>query len=177
MLRFSRRTVLKLSIAAGLLLTRAKMTLATPLNFLLEEKKPLRYNLTLRALLETLIPADGSPNALEVGVLEKIVNKAGVEPKYERMLRNGCLWLDMKAREQGINSFDKLGESEREAVLTQTALGSRNSPAYLFFASIRHEAFYYYYAEPATWKMLNYPGPPQPNGFRDYVMPPKRKRS
>ena len=175
MLQFSRRTILKLSIVVVLLLTRARMTLAGLIQILPEEKKPLQGNLTLRALLETLVPADETPSALEVGVLEKITNKAAMEPKYERMIRDGCLWLDMKAREQGINSFDKLRETGREALLVQAASESRNSPAYLFFASIRYEAFYYYYAEPATWKMLNYPGPPQPNGFKDYVLSPNRK--
>jgi hypothetical protein len=175
MLQFSRRTILKLSVVAILLLTRVKMTLATPLNFPFEENKPLQGNLTLRALLDTLIPADETPSALEVGVLEKITEKAAAEPQYERMIRDGCLWLDMKAREQGSSSFANLAESDRDAVLVRAASASRNSPAYLFFASIRYEAFYYYYGEPATWNMLNYPGPPQPDGFRDYVLPPTRK--
>ena len=177
MQRFSRRTILKLSILAGLALGRAKMTLAGPLKSLPAEKQPLYENRTLAALLNTLIPADQTPSALEAGVKEKIIDKAAAAPKYENMIRSGCLWLDMKARQQGNDSFAELSDHEREAVLEHAASGSRNSPAYRFFASIRYDAFYYYYAEPVTWKSLRYPGPPQPNGFKDYVLPPRRKLS
>ena len=175
MLQFSRRKILKLSILASLVLCQTKIPLASPLKYILKEKRPLNENKTLGALLETLIPADGTPSALEAGVKEKIIDKAELDPKYEMMIRNGCLLLDMKAQEQGINSFNELSENDREMVLTYFASGSRKSIAYRFFASIRYDAFYYYYAEPITWKALNYPGPPQPDGFRDYVLPPKRK--
>jgi len=176
MLQFSRRTILKLSIAAALVWARAKMTLAGPLRYIPKEKKPLHENRTLGALLETLIPADGTPSALEVGVLEKIINQATSDPKYERMLRSGCLWFDMKARERGSPGFNELSGDARDAVLAHAASGTRKSPERRFFTRIRLDIFSYYYAEPITWKPLNYPGPPQPNGFRDYVLPPKGKR-
>ena len=113
---------------------------------------------------------------MQAGVLEKIIDKAAASPRYDRMLRTGCRWLDAKAREQGSPGFNELSAEARDALLVQAASGTRKSPARRFFTRIRIDAFSYYYAEPITWKPLNYPGPPQPNGFRDYVLPPKRMR-
>lgn len=175
MLQFSRRAILKILITATFVLAQAKMTLAALINVLPKEQKQLQENPTLRALIETLIPADDTPSALEAGVLEKIINKAHINPKYETMLSKGYQWLDIQAREKGSSSFANLTENDRDSVLARAASGKRNTPEYLFFAIMRYEAFYFYYAEPSTWKTLNYPGPPQPKGFRDYTQPPKRK--
>ena len=174
MLQLSRRTILKMSIAAVLVLSRAKTTLAGLIDILHKEQEQLHENPTLRALIESLIPADETPSALEVGVLEKIVDKAGDNPKYAKMLRKGCQWLDMQARKNGSNNFSKLTEYERNSLLERAATENSNTHEYMFFSIMRYDAFYFYYAKPTTWQTLNYPGPPQPKGFRDYTQPPKR---
>lgn len=175
MLRLTRRTLLKLSIVAGLLLGRARMALTEPLRNLVKEKKPLTQNQTLDAFLETLIPADTTPSALQAGVKEKIIAKAETMPRLEGLIQYGCLWLDKKAIERGSTGFPTLSEGDRETVVAIAASAGRKSKARSFFATMRHLAFSYYYSEPAIWKDLHYPGPPQPKGFKNYYLQPKRK--
>ncbi len=174
MLRITRRKLLKLSLLAGAILGHTKIILAAPFQIHIPGKIQFHESQTLGAFLRTLIPADETPSALQAGVKEKIIAKAAADSRYETMLRKGCQWLDLKARNIGKNDFYELSDGERELVVARAASGEKGSIPYLFFASMRYDAFYYYYADPVTWKSLNYQGPPQPKGFRDYVLPPRR---
>jgi len=44
-----------------------------------------------------------------------------------------------------------------------------------FFKNCRNKTIRLFYSHPYSWKKLGYNGPPQPIGFMDYYLPPKKK--
>jgi hypothetical protein len=127
----------------------------------------------LRAWLDTLLPSDEfSPAASELGVLVSIAADARDDWRLLEVIARGCRWLDIQARHQGAQGFTQLDLAERERVAMLADQSGAGSVARMFFEHTREHAFRHYYAQPASWKMLNYAGPPQPLGFMDQALPP-----
>lgn len=126
---------------------------------------------TIGAFIETLIPRDETPGALELGVAEKILDTASEDTEYRRLIRKGCGWLDRKAVGWGGSGYLSLGEHEREEVAGESAVAPAGSVPRIFFERVRSDAFFHYYAHPASWPGLGYKGPPQPDGYPDYTSP------
>ena len=126
---------------------------------------------TFESFLETLIPSDETPGALQLGVGKKILEKASQDVKYRRLMRDGCAWLNRRARERAGAVFLSLDESRREDIVGESAGSPAGSVPRIFFERMRSDAFFQYYAHPAAWKGLGYKGPPQPDGYPDYTSP------
>jgi hypothetical protein len=127
----------------------------------------------LQAWLDTLLPADEfSPAASELGMASRVVGKALGNPDYLKLIRAGCHWLDRQALAQDTQSFARLDVPGRERVVRLAEQAKIKSLPRLFFEHTREDAFTFYYTQPETWAMLDYPGPPQPGGFMDHTRPP-----
>jgi len=168
---FSRRHFLSLSLGTGLL---ASLSLAC--------QKPARDVLgkpgqqqTLAAYLDTLIPADETPSATQLGVDEKLLAEAETDSAYLRLIRTGCEWLEEQAKQAGAAHFAALNEEQRERVVNLAAAGEGGPWVEMFFDRTLADAFSHYYADPRSWRALDYAGPPQPRGFADYTQAPVRK--
>jgi hypothetical protein len=126
---------------------------------------------TLGAWLDTLIPADETPSATQLGVDRMMLAAERNDPDYRIVLEFGRKWLDAQARARGAVDFAALDEAGREAVATLAA-GAGDAPEYYFYLSTREEAFAFYYARPGSWQGMGYRGPPQPLGHMDYTRKP-----
>ena len=127
----------------------------------------------LQAWVETLLPADeASPGAFELGVAEHITGKAYGNTDHMKLLRVGCRWLDRQAQARGKLAYAELDITDREGIVRVAEQSKGKSLPREFFVFTRDDAFRFYYVQPATWGMLNYPGPPQPRGFMDHTQPP-----
>jgi Gluconate 2-dehydrogenase subunit 3 len=164
---FSRRSFLRLTLGAGLLASSGYILKDPflPAQLYSGERE------TLEAFLDTLIPSDETPGALQLGVARKVLAKASEDNQYRRLIRKGCAWLDRKAKERGGTGYAKLGERAREEVAAESAVAPAGSVARIFFERVRSDAFFHYYACPASWAGLGYKGPPQPHGYPDYNAP------
>jgi hypothetical protein len=127
---------------------------------------------TLGAWLDTLIPADATPAATQLGVDRQLREKAQQDPEYAQMLKFGQHWLDAQARKRGAANFPALDEAGREAVTARAESLGDDKAEHIFFLKTRQDAFAYYYVQPESWAGLAYRGPPQPLGFMDYDQPP-----
>ena len=167
-MQFSRRELLRLSLGAGLLAASGYLfkDIFRPSRLTLSEEK------TLASLLDTLIPADDAPGALQLDVVEKIQEKARGDSQYRRLVKQGCTWLENRAVKLYAVSFDSLGEKDRGDILTIALEGDAGSMQKVFFQQMRSDAFYYNYSHPGSWPQLGYNGPPQPGGFPDYYAAP-----
>ncbi|MGH7960687.1 MAG: gluconate 2-dehydrogenase subunit 3 family protein [Candidatus Binatia bacterium] len=132
---------------------------------------------TLTAYLDTLIPADESPSATQLGVTAHLISRTEADSGYRQLLTNGCDALDAQARQYGVAHFAALSEPQREEVISLAAAGKAGLWAHMFFDRTQADAFSYYYAQPQSWHALEYAGPPQPRGFMDYAQPPTRRSS
>ena len=160
----SRRDFLRFTVGGGLLAASAYLFKETfrPSQLSHYEER------TLEAFLDTLIPDDETPGALQLGVAEKIKAKASEDNKYRLLIKKGCMWLNTMAGKLNSESFVSLREEERNAVLASALKRDAGSLQRTFLQQIRSDAFHYYYGHRGSWAQLGYYGPPQPNGFPDY---------
>ncbi|UCE78583.1 MAG: gluconate 2-dehydrogenase subunit 3 family protein [Nitrospiraceae bacterium] len=167
--KISRRLFLKLSIGAGLLASSGYIfkTVLWPSQVTPDETK------TLASYLDTLIPPDITPGAVELNVHEMIISKTRTDRKYRRLIKKGCRWLDTEAGSFNADRFASLGELNRQKIVKIASQGKRDSLTGIFFERTRLDAFFYYYGTIQSWKSLGYEGPPQPIGFPDYTSPPE----
>jgi len=126
---------------------------------------------TLTACLDTIIPADITPGAVQLGVPDSIISKSASDRKYRRLIKKGCDWLDKMAKQYNAESFASLSDADRQKVVSLASEERSNSLPGIFFKQMRSDAFYYYYANPESWIGVGYKGPPQPFGFQDYTLP------
>jgi hypothetical protein len=168
---FSRRSFLRTSLGIGLLVSSGYVLkdLFLPAAIKPEERR------TIEAFIDTLIPQDTTPGALQLGVAAKILAKAHEDGQYRRLARKGCEWLDRKAGTRRADGFFSLGGREREELVGQAAKAAVGSVPRIFFERLRADAFFHYYANPASWKGLRYKGPPQPDGYPDYAAEPSAR--
>jgi hypothetical protein len=130
----------------------------------------------LATYLDTLIPADSTPSASQLGTDQAIVALARRREHLARLVGLGCGWLDQQAVERGAVDFAALPQAEREAVVALAENAPARSMPRAFFAFTHRQAFTHYYAQPASWRGLGFEGPPQPVGFPDFAQPPKAIR-
>lgn len=131
---------------------------------------------TLGAWLDTLIPADETPNATQLGVDKLLIAAARSDGDYLALLTFGRIWLDLQARQHGVSGFAALDANAREAVAARAAGSRPGSTQRRFFDATLQDALTYYYQQPASWPGLGYTGPPQPLGYMDYTRAPERSR-
>jgi hypothetical protein len=128
---------------------------------------------TLAALADTLLPAEGdSPAASALGIPARMLEVAQRRVGYARLMHAGCRWLDDAARERGAERFTALDEAGRQTVVAAAESADPGSIARTFFSYVHRHAMDLFYSHPDAWRALDYPGPPQPNGFLDYADPP-----
>ncbi|MFO1195560.1 MAG: gluconate 2-dehydrogenase subunit 3 family protein [Burkholderiaceae bacterium] len=131
---------------------------------------------TLRAYVDTLIPADETPPGSALGVDRALLAK-GVRRDYARLLELGLAWIDRAALAAHGQRFHLLGEAARDAIVGRAAAADAGSLPRVFFVRTRADAFHHYYGQPASWRDLGaYAGPPQPRGFPDFAAPARAKR-
>ena len=124
------------------------------------------------AFLNTLIPADETPAASDLGIDHAIRADAARQPGLHRLIAAGCRWLDGQATRQGVSGFALLPMSDREAIVAVAARARPGSVPRAFFDVVRDRAMTAYYARPESWGPLGLAGPPQPNGYPDFDKPP-----
>jgi len=131
---------------------------------------------TLRVWLDTLIPADSTPSATQLGVDRLLLDEVLQNPGYRKLLIKGLAWLDTQAQQQQAANFLALDQAGRDTVVKIAAAADPGSHERLFFELTRHDAFSWYYSQPASWDGIpGFHGPPQPLGYPDYRRPPVRK--
>lgn len=132
--------------------------------------------LSIRALgpyLDTLIPKDSTPGATELGVDKFIFRIMESNDEFGRLVAFGCQWLDRQAQQIKASEFALTDVENRNQIVLKAEQSTPDSLPNLFFQQTRFLAFQHYYAQTESWVGLNYDGPPQPSGFRDFASPPK----
>ena len=129
---------------------------------------------TLTAFIDTLIPADATPSASQLGLEPALRRHAAAIENYPRLLELGCEWLDATGMRLHRAGFAALPATRREAVVTLAETSPTNSIARIFFDRVRFDLFGLYYASPASWEGLGFDSPPQPVGYLNFAQPVKK---
>lgn len=124
----------------------------------------------LDAYIDTLLPVDSAPGALELGVpaqiRELLRRKRALVPVYA----SGLEWLEAQAPHG--KGFARLSLAERDALVTRLSGQSDDMLARFFHKSLRH-VMMFYYSNPRSWDALGLDAAPQPAGFMDYAQAPR----
>ena len=123
----------------------------------------------LVALVDTLVPTDESPGAIDLGVHERLLDAARNSSQLRRQLRVGAQWLNQSAQRAFEDHFGELDLERREQIVAQLVEAGEQDG---FFRSVRSFVMRDYYAHAEVFASLHYSGPPQPAGFMDYTQPP-----
>lgn len=139
--------------------------------------EPARLSLqhaTLLALIDTLIPADETPSASQLGLDRQLMHHAQSIENYMALLALGCQWLDARAEASHGILFRELTEPHRAAIVALAETSQPDSIPRQFFNHVRTDLFNFYYSHPDILPSLGLQGAPQPFGYIDYVHAPKK---
>lgn len=133
-------------------------------------EKPLKpvENVVLDAVLDTLIPEDGYPGALQAGVPERVAALMAASPRRARLYRRGLAAVGRHARSRTGRPFEALALSRRVDLLRDFQAGF--GPGSIFLQYVRRDAMTAFYSSPAAYEMLSYE--PPVNGYPYSTLPP-----
>lgn len=130
-----------------------------------------------------LIPSYDGPGAGEIGIvfeMDKFVSRSN---RTRTLFRNGIEWLDYMCEKlfDGDSFLDLTAEQKTEILKIADPLGaSLTRKVYLFlryrnireairfFRLLKTKTFEMFYSSEVGWRFVNYDGPPQWSGNRDY---------
>jgi hypothetical protein len=128
----------------------------------------------LAAFIDTLIPADTTPSASQLGLDKQLIAHAKSIENYTQLLTLGCQWLTLQSQASYGKFFTALSLPEREAVARIAESEKKGSIPRQFFERTLSDLMGFYYANPASWPGLGFDSPPQPKGYPDFQKKPAR---
>lgn len=128
---------------------------------------------TLEAVLDTLIPADEDPGALEAGVPAAIARRIESDPVSAKRYRRLLEWASGRAREAHRRRFAALPLQQRDHLLKELyrSRGSGLAQVRIDLNVVVEQCFHEFYSSPAADKVIGY-HPPIEGGYPDYHAPP-----
>lgn len=127
----------------------------------------------LEALLDTLIPADRDPGALEAGVLEVIAGRIDREPVMATRYRRLLAWIAQQSTRLFQESFHRLPADKRDALLSDLYYSTSGdlAQASVDLHVVLEDCFHAFYSSPAAERVIGY-HPPIEGGYPGYAEPP-----
>lgn len=130
---------------------------------------------TLRAAVDTVIPADGWPAGWEGGVGHLVDEQLEAFPALDRVaLFSGCAALDAAAVAANGRPFAEQTDARRRTIFAEVADSSGAAAQIERIVTLALQGFYAGTSAPAGWAMLGFdPGPTSPSADRvDSGTPP-----
>jgi hypothetical protein len=170
-MRLNRRNWLKLLVSGSLVGAVGAVAVSRRLRIKLQAITESERR-TFTRIVDLLIPSDGAPGAIDLGVHLAVLGKVESNRWDSQLVAEAFLWLD---RQSGGEGFLGLDEARQIALLTRMEAEPQRSVPARAFRLLRTETMTRYYAMPETWPSLGFNGTPQPAGFMDYAEPPARR--
>ena len=166
---FGRRAFLAGIACVSLILPRrapalAQLVVPAPLNGSLRA--------TLEAVVDTIVPRDQDPGAVDAGVPARILAHLATHPDALALYRNGLELVERLARKAGARSFDALDGPARERILASLQsgpAGPRESGG-VFLRRVRRDVLAFFWGSVAGHRVVDYRPPLA--GYPEYADPP-----
>ena len=113
------------------------------------------------------------PGAEGLGIHRKVRESVSKRAETARICAAGLEAIEKYSMNRYGKSFHALNSPEKETVLRWMDEMPVKKLEGFFFRKFRMMVLALYYTSPEAWKTLRYNGPPQPNGFMDYHLPPE----
>jgi hypothetical protein len=132
---------------------------------------------TLEAVVDTIVPRDRDPGALDAGVPARILAHLSTHPEALTLYRAGLELVDRLARQAGASSFRALDGPEREQILSSLASGpdGPRGAGEEFLARVRRDVLAFYWGSVVGHGVVGYR--PPLSGYPEYADPPPEARS
>jgi hypothetical protein len=133
---------------------------------------PAVLDKVLNSYIDTLLPTDTAPGALQLDVPVKVRALLQRKRALQAVYQAGAGWLETRAQDLYGSSFASRTLAERDAVVQQLSEQTDALLARFFHKSLHHVRMFYY-SNPRAWQALGLTGTPQPAGFMDYMHAPR----
>ncbi len=137
-----------------------------------EDHRAFRFDQIFVKLIDTFIPSDKDPGALDVGIDQQLLSKVRANKGYfQKIFSTLQVIHDISIRDYG-RAFDSLDLRDRVNLIGPLLLADfpdQNTRVQLI--SLRAKTITYFYTSGAAFKMLNY-HPPSQGGYPDYDAQP-----
>jgi hypothetical protein len=127
-------------------------------------------DVTFFAIVDTIVPADEDPGAVEAGVPQALRENFVREPWRKKEYREIVGAVDAAARARYGRSFAALDLEPRTEILHQLLRDKDAGDARSYLAFLRVAVLRQFYASPAGQSMIGYTPPRY--GYPDYHRPP-----
>jgi hypothetical protein len=130
----------------------------------------------LEAVVDTIVPRDQDPGALDAGVPGRILAHLSTHPEVLTLYQAGLELVDRLARQSGASSFRALDGPERERILSSLASAPDDSreAGGLFLARVRRDVLAFYWGSVVGQGVVSYR--PPLSGYLEYANPPTETR-
>lgn len=127
----------------------------------------------LDAFVDTIVPNDQDPGAVEAGVTDKLLVRFEEKQEEKKNAMAMLASIDLIANNKFNTGFKNLNLDQREKVLYifQHSRDKKDQPARNTLQHLRTRIIRSFYLSPAGRTMLAYT-PPYPMGYPDYNSPP-----
>ena len=136
-------------------------------------KNVVSFRETLTAVVDTIVPRDRDPGAVDVGVVDALLSKLARDADGQRLYRQGCTLVEEAAHAGGAASFRSLDADGRERIFLSTARGTPESMNRRFFERARHDVLSLYWSTETAQRVVGY-RPPR-GGYPEYADPPRER--
>jgi hypothetical protein len=132
---------------------------------------------SLEAVVDTIVPRDQDPGALDAGVPARILAHLSTHPEALSLYRAGLELLDRLAQQGGASSFGGLDARGRQRVLSSLASDpdNRGERGEQFFARARRDVLAFYWGSVVGQRVVGYR--PPLSGYPEYADPPPGART
>jgi len=126
----------------------------------------------MRALVDTIVPADESPGAVALGVDRMLFSRIRKNANYLKVITETFDALDKMAVQQSDLSFAKLDLAQRSSIISRVLNSRKQFPeASRQIGALRTQVLTEFYASGLAFTMLDY-HPPSQGGYPDYARIP-----
>jgi len=130
------------------------------------------YDARFTALIDTFIPADETPGAIDLGLERPLLKQLRSNPKYFGEIVQMLESLNARSEAQYGEEFEAATLAQRTVVVSDALRPGRQSDDISrIISSMRARSLTAFYSSDAAFKMLDY-HPPSQGGYPDYARPP-----
>lgn len=113
---------------------------------------------TLVAVIDTIVPRDRDPGAVDAGVPDRIAQLLANDADLRVLYREGLALVEVLARERGATAFAALDAGARERIIGSLAgrAGQRSTVGAMFYRQVRADVLNHYWASEVGQRAVGY---------------------
>ena len=113
---------------------------------------------TLVAVVDTIVPRDRDPGAVDAGVPDRIAESLANDADLRGLYREGLALVEALARERGATAFAALDVEARERIIGSLAgrAGQRSTVGASFYRQVRADVLNRYWASEVGQRAVGY---------------------